>query len=572
MVSTIPQWAREQIQELTEDQWSAAMAEARQQGISLKEAVCRMGLMTESNLLQALGRILGCEYVDLADGTVDPQASALVSAQIASHYQVVPIELHDDIILLATDDPFQENLEHELSTLLNKPVRLCLAAKPTIARASRKSYGIGAETVEQLVSSNELLTSPAEEDVSLGDENAARQASVIKLVNQILTDAISQRATDIHFEPFEEELRIRYRIDGELYEAGAPAAVRHFRHTIISRIKIISNLDIAERRIPQDGRAQITLNQAPYDLRISILPTPYGEAANVRILPRAQLATELSDLGIEGKDLHRFQELLKKPHGIILVTGPTGSGKTTTLYTCLGLLNRPNVKILTIEDPIEYHLHGITQMQVLPEIDFTFSRALKSMLRHDPDIMLIGEIRDLETAAITVRTALTGHLVFSTLHTNDAPGAIARLLDMIIEPFLIASSVEAILAQRLVRTVCPLCRQWIKPPSGLLPLLKDVIPSLPEKIASPKGCRECRFTGYRGRTAITELLVIDDEIREMVQRQAHTAEIAAAAHQKDMLSLAKSALHKVAAGITTYNEALRVAPLTNSPDIDSPGD
>ncbi len=379
-----------------------------------------------------------------------------------------------------------------------------LATSEAIAQAMRRHYGVGAETIEQLVSRGEATQEEEAAGQDLDDESAAKNASVIKLVDQVLKDAIQQRATDIHYEPFEEELRVRYRIDGVLREAGVPPAARHFRHAIVSRAKIMANLDVAERRLPQDGRAQVNVDCQTYDLRVSILPTPHGEALNFRILPRNRTLEDLGLLGFEGQEQGGLERLIEKPHGIILVTGPTGSGKTTTLYTVLKMLNRAETKILTIEDPIEYRMRGLVQMQANAEIGFTFGRALRSILRHDPDVILIGEIRDYESAEITIRTALTGHLVFSTLHTNDAPTAMGRLTDMGVEPFLIASSVEGVLAQRLVRLVCPACRQWYEAEEGVLRQLGPEAAGIAQ-LARGSGCRECRFTGYLGRTCISEL-------------------------------------------------------------------
>ena len=452
-----------------------------------------------------------------------------------------------------------------MSLLLNRRVKLALATSEAISRAIRRCYGVGADTVEQLSgrSGQPVVEEAVESD--LADESAARDASVIKLLNQILMDAIQQRATDIHFEPYENELRVRYRIDGVLRDAGVPGAARHYRYALVSRAKIMGNLDIAERRLPQDGRAQVNLGGQAYDLRISILPTPHGEALNVRILSRNTTIGDLGSLGFQGRDLEKLLELIRKPHGIILVTGPTGSGKTTTLYTVLRLLNKPETKILTVEDPVEYRMRGITQMQVNPEIGFTFARALRSMLRHDPDVMLIGEIRDFETAEITIRTALTGHLVFSTLHTNDAPTAMSRLIDMGVEPFLIASSVEGVLAQRLIRLVCPHCLEWQEPDELILRQLGPEAHGL-TRLARGRGCGECRFTGLWGRTCITELMVTDGVIREMVTSKRHADDLRREAVRRGMQLLRTSGIRKIEQGLTTVDEVLRVTP---SPDMET---
>jgi len=501
----------------------------------------------------------GTRFMELQDEPIADDAVAAVPPSLAAYYRIVPVSADDGRIVIATDDPFNEHLADELRLLLDREVILVLAPSEAIQRAVRRHYGVGADTVERMTRQG----APAgEEEVGggdLADETAAHDASVIRLLNQILMDAVEQRATDIHFEPYENELRVRYRIDGVLRDAGVPASARHFRHALVSRAKIMSNLDIAEHRLPQDGRAQIQLAGRTYDLRISILPTPYGEALNARILSRGTEIDTLDKLGFEGRDLELLLELIRKPHGIILVTGPTGSGKTTTLYTILKQINSPETKILTVEDPIEYRMKGITQMQVNPEIGFTFARALRSMLRHDPDVMLIGETRDYETAEITIRTALTGHLVFSTLHTNDAPTAMNRLIDMGVEPFLIASSVEGVLAQRLVRVICPHCKQWEAPDVGLLEELGAEAAGI-ERIARGTGCPACRFTGFRGRTCITELMVMDSHLRAMVAARCHADELRREAVRRGMQSLRASGIEKVKQAVTTITEVLRVTP------------
>jgi type II secretory ATPase GspE/PulE/Tfp pilus assembly ATPase PilB-like protein len=404
----------------------------------------------------------------------------------------------------------------------------------------------------------EEIDGAAAQKKDLMDESKAREASVIKLVNQVLADAINAGATDIHIEPYEDDLRVRYRIDGILHDAGVPGTVRFFREGIASRIKIISGLDIAEKRLPQDGRAQVDLLNHKFDLRISILPTRYGEAINIRILPHDTLILDLPSLGMAENEVNKLKKLIFKPHGIILVTGPTGSGKTTTLYTCMNLLKDTDSKILTIEDPVEYDMPGIIQMQVHPGIGFTFARALRSMLRHDPDIMLVGEIRDLETAETAIRTALTGHLVFSTLHTNDAASAITRLLDMGIEPYLAASSIEAILAQRLIRVICQNCKEPCEPDPELATAVRSLaqLDKLPV-VYHGRGCPKCRFTGYQGRTVIAELLLLSEEIREMTISRRHSNEIDAQARREGMISMFLNGVDKAHRGITTYNEVLK---------------
>lgn len=545
---------------LTEEQLEVARSEASKQGISLRESLLRLGIVGEAKLLEAVAERAGLEFVNISGVEIDKEALQAVTANVASHYNIMPFKIIGDRLVVATCDPFDSELRNEIELVLNnsRRVEFVLATSESIKKVIRKSYGVGAATVEQMVSGEKVADgTPDRQD--LGDESKAREASVMKLVNQLLADAITNGATDIHIEPYEDNLKVRYRIDGILHDAGMPSTVRYFREGITSRIKIMSGLDIAEKRLPQDGRAQVDLSNHTFDLRVSLLPTRHGEAVNIRILPQSTLISDLAALGMAERDVRILSKLISKPHGIILVTGPTGSGKTTTLYTCMNMLKDTSSKIITIEDPIEYDMPGIVQMQVHPEIGFTFARALRSMLRHDPDIMLVGEIRDLETAETAVRTALTGHLVFSTLHTNDAAGAIARLLDMGIEPYLLASSVEAVLAQRLVRITCPDCRQACE----LDPEVATAIRSLAQLDELPtafrgRGCSKCRFTGYHGRTIVTELLLLSDRIREMTVARRHANEIDAEARKEGMTSLFQSGLEKAINGITGCEEVLRV--------------
>lgn len=545
---------------LTDEQLQMARTESLRQNISLRETILKLGFMQETELLTAAAQKNGWELIDLTSREIPKGALESVGANVATHYHIVPVAISDNILQIATCDPFAKELKNELELVLGEKYQLefALATFDSIREAIRKFYGVGAATVQQMVADEGLGedTSGMEE---LDDENKARDASVIKLVNQILADAITAGATDIHFEPHDDTLRVRYRTDGILHDSGIPATVRHFREGIVSRIKIIAGLDIAEKRLPQDGRAQVNLSGDQFDLRVSILPTRYGEAVNIRILPRGALISKLSALGIPDHDVAELNRLIHKPHGIILVTGPTGSGKTTTLYTCMNQLNRIDKKILTIEDPVEYNMAGLVQMQVLPEIGFTFARALRSMLRHDPDIMLVGEIRDLETAETAIRTALTGHLVFSTLHTNNAASAITRLIDMGIEPYLAASSIEAILAQRLVRVICHHCKESYEPTPEVATAIKSLtgMDKLPE-VYQGKGCRDCRFSGYHGRTAITELMIMTDEVRQLTIKRSHTNEIDNTAQRQGMKTLLSCGIEKVHQGITTYQEVLRV--------------
>ncbi|MHC4862913.1 MAG: GspE/PulE family protein [Planctomycetota bacterium] len=544
---------------LTNEQLDMAYGEAVSQQISLRESVLALGLTTETELLTAVAAKTGMTFLDISVDDIDDEALKAVSANVASHYNIVPVTIVGGTLQIATCDPFNQDMKSEIELVLNesRKVKFVLATSEAITKAIRKSYGVGAATVEQMVNGEEIDTQPVGKE-DLIDESKAREASVIKLVNQLLADALSSDATDLHIEPYEDDIKVRYRIDGMLHDARIPNTVRHFREGITSRVKIISGLDIAEKRLPQDGRSQVNLAGHKFDLRVSILPTRYGEAINIRILPQGTLISDLPSLGMAEQEVNKLTKLISKPHGIILVTGPTGSGKTTTLYTCMNLLRRTNQKILTIEDPVEYEMPGIVQMQVHPAIGFTFARALRSMLRHDPDIMLVGEIRDLETAETAIRTALTGHLVFSTLHTNDAASAIARLLDMGIEPYLVASSVEAILAQRLVRVICQKCKKPYEPEPEATTAVKSLVKldELPV-VYRGRGCPRCRFTGFRGRTIITELLLLSEKTRDMTTSRKHSSEIDTQARKEGMTSLFLSGIDKVHRGITTYEEVLR---------------
>jgi len=554
---------------LTQEQLQAARSEAKKQQISLRDSILKLGFADETQLLQSASQSTGLELVHLSADDISRDALAIVTAQTASHYHSIPVKVADATLWVATSDPVNSDLKHEIELVLDCPYRVefVLATADSIKQAIRKCYGVGAATVEQMVAEEGIREADGPADGDISDESKAIEASVIKLVNQILADAISAGATDIHFEPHENDLRVRYRIDGRLHDSGMPSSVRHFREGITSRIKILSGLDIAEKRLPQDGRAQVNLSGNLFDLRVSILPTPFGEAADIRVLPRGAIILDLPTLGMPERDVTELTRLIHKPHGILLVTGPTGSGKTTTLYTCMKMLNRIDQKIITIEDPIEYNLGGLVQMQVHSEIGFTFARALRAILRHDPDIILVGEIRDLETAETAIRTALTGHLVFSTLHTNSAASAVTRLLDMGIESYLLASSIEGILAQRLVRKLCTHCKEPYTPPEEVQTMVKSFLglDRLPEAYQG-RGCAKCRFTGYQGRTVISELMIMSEEIRNLAIAKRHANEIDALARKEGMVSLLTCGLDKVHQGITTYAEVLRVTKGTVSAD------
>ena len=519
---------------ITQEQWQDCLLEHQKTQASLVHLLINKGLVNEDSLLKLLSQHFNIPYVRIRPEDIDAELANKIPAKLVTHYNFMPLRIKDNKLEIAINDPLEVLAVDEIKLFLNQDVQPVIASLKDILDAIKNFYGLGAETLEAMAvedpESLEILKVKKNGDI----KDEAIDPSVIKFLNQVLSDAIKQRATDIHFEPFEDELRIRYRIDGILYEVSSPPSIKNFQSSIASRIKVMANLDIAEKRRPQDGRIDIKMGEEVYDLRVSIMPTPFGESIGIRLLPRSHPIIGLEGLGLAPEGLGILEKAISKPHGIILVTGPTGSGKTTTLYACLNKINSLERKILTIEDPIEFQLKGITQMQIEPKIGFSFANALRSMLRHDPNVMMVGEIRDSETAELAVRTSLTGHLVFSTLHTNDAVGGITRLLDMGIDAFLVSSSVILIIAQRLVRLICPHCK------------------------GKQGGCEACRFTSYHGRTGIFEMLVISDEIRELILKKAPSHQIKQKAVFLGMKNLKEAGLEKVRQGLTTTDEVLRV--------------
>jgi general secretion pathway protein E/type IV pilus assembly protein PilB len=543
---------------VTEEQLEQALAEHQKSKEFLGQTLVRLGFITEETLLKVLAQQQGVAFLNLKELEVSEAVVKKVPAKFAWHYKIIPITISGNVLTVATSNPFDMWPIDDLETNLGYRVETVLAASSDIIEAIQKYYGVGAETIERILAEapkEEAARAAVKEHVE-DLEKASDDASVVRLVNQILQQAIQDRATDIHLEHFREELLLRYRIDGILYDTQVSENMRYLYPAIISRIKVMANLDIVERRIPQDGRAKARIGDREYELRVSIIPILYGENVVIRILPTRMLFS-MADLGMGEKDLAILNRVISKPHGIIFVTGPTGSGKTTTLYTCLSKLNTRERKIITIEDPVEYELRGISQIQVNPKIQLTFAAALRSILRHDPDIIMVGEVRDFETASVTIQTALTGHLVFSTLHTNDASGGVARLVDMGIDPFLITSSVEMFVAQRLVRKICPGCKEELKmDKSGLGGIPKDVDISKP--VFHGRGCGACNYTGYRGRTGIYELLVVNESIRGMILRKESSDRIDAKAREMGMTSLLQDGWEKAFAGETTPEEVRRV--------------
>ncbi|KPK65575.1 MAG: general secretion pathway protein GspE [Planctomycetes bacterium SM23_32] len=528
------------------------------EGIPLDQALADAG-PPQDQVLPYLAEAFGVPYVVLDPADVDRQLLQEFPARLLLKHCVLPLRQQDGAVLVATSRLFDTSGLDELRLATGREVRPALAPAPDIARCARELLGVGADTVQSLVldagEGGIQVVHEADESVDLSEE--AEDASIIRFVNQVLTEAIGLRATDVHFEPFEDELRVRYRVDGVLQEAAIPAEVRRFQAAIVSRLKILSRLDIAEKRVPQDGRIKLMIGGRDIDVRVSVIPMLHGEAVVLRLLDRSTALLGLEALGMSPEDRDALARVCELPHGIVLVTGPTGSGKTTTLYAALSRINDVSRKIITIEDPIEYHLRGINQIQVSTKAGLTFARGLRSMLRHDPDVILVGEIRDQETAEIAVHASLTGHLVFSTLHTNDAPGAVTRLVDMGVEPYLVASSLETVLAQRLVRLICPACAESYRPAER--EALRGAFGSeVPEELHRGAGCRECQGTGYRGRTGVFELMPISEPIRSLVLQRASARQIRRQALAEGMLSLRQDGWRHVLGGRTTVEEVLRV--------------
>ena len=517
----------------------------------------RPAVKTEEDVLRWLAQEYGLVYTHLDDVEPDRQLLSLFPARILLKEGLLPLRRVNGAVEVATNRLFATQGLDALKTLTGLSLKPVLATTEAIQREMKKRLGVGADTLGTLgeEDSFQVVDENAEEDTNL--DSAAEDASIIRFVNQVLRDAIELRASDIHLEPFEDELRIRYRIDGVLQEVPVPAQIKRFQPAIVSRVKILSHLNIAEKRLPQDGRIKIRIDESEVDIRVSVIPMLHGEAVVMRLLRQNATLRGLAQLGMDTRELECFQRVLEMPHGIILVTGPTGSGKTSTLYTALNTINDAVRKIITIEDPVEYQLKGVNQIQVSEKAGLTFARGLRSILRHDPDVVLIGEIRDQETAQIAVQASLTGHLVFSTLHTNDAPGALTRLVDMGVEPYLVASSLEAVLAQRLVRVLCPHCKQPDDSAPARAFKAQAGIPAS-TTIYRSVGCRECRQTGFFGRSAIFEWMDTDNEIREMILRSASTDLIRDSARRNGMRTLADDGWRLVRKGITTVAEVLSV--------------
>ena len=520
----------------------------------------------ERDLLIETARALGLEWLETDDVQVDVSAMDGFPLKLIHRHEVFPLERTEQYLRLAVSNPFDFNAFDSVASALEIEVRPVVATSDAVRRLIKKYLGVGAETVDGLIALQRQQSGDIEmlEDINVdGSEDAeeAQQASVVRLVNEILSEAIEARASDIHVEAQENGLKIRYRIDGILQRQPTPPEMNQFRNAIVSRLKIMAKLNIAEKRIPQDGRIKLRVSGREIDIRVSIIPMLHGESVVMRVLDKSNLQFSLRGIGMSEGVYQQFQKLINLPHGIVLVTGPTGSGKTTTLYSALSEIQSEDTKIITIEDPIEYQLQGINQIQVHHKVGLSFASCLRAILRHDPDVVLVGEIRALETAENATQASLTGHLVFSTLHTNDAAGAFMRLCDMGVEPFLVSSTVEGVMAQRLVRKLCPDCRQEYQPsPEELpedFPLDNRLDPNL--RLYKPRGCEKCRGNGYRGRIGIYELLVANEEIRQLATQKVSSQVIKQAALNAGMQSLRADGWQKVLDGITTVDEVLRVS-------------
>ena len=533
-----------------------ALREQVRTGERLDHLLVRQGLVTATQVLEAIGHQFAMPIVDLDRVEVKPEVLRALPARFVFRQRCVPLEDHDGTLRIATSDPFELTGFDELKLLTGRSIDLVLADEQYIRKFIRQHYGVAGDTLDELSDGEEAAGA-----VDAGGEDpaaAAEEASVVRLVNDLLLEAVRERATDIHFEPYEDRLIIRYRIDGVLVQAGVPSTVNRFRHAIVSRLKIMASLNIAEKRTPQDGRISLRLDGGEFDLRMSVIPMLHGEGVVLRVLNKTAVMLTLDDLGMDAGLLGTWDDLISRPHGILLVTGPTGSGKSTTLYASLARIINDETKAITVEDPVEYNVAGVNQIQVNRQVGMDFAAGLRAILRHDPDVIMIGEIRDLETAVAAVQASLTGHLVFSTLHTNDAAGAAPRLLDMGVEPFLVASSVEGVIAQRLVRTVCPECGRPVDPADAQLP--EDFGPTDGATLRMGEGCRRCRGTGYLGRIGLYELLEMSEPIREMVMHRGNARRIAEHAVTHDgMVSLRRAGFEKVRRGRTTVREVMRAA-------------
>ena len=547
---------------ITELDIQEALQEQKSKGGALGRILSDKGLVTEADLRVAIAKQAGMDPIDLDEVTVTSDLLDLVPAHVAETYQVVPVEFDGKVLTLALADPQNISALDDMKFMLNVEVKGALSDPESVERAMKKYYSDRTESMESLLDSMdqgeiEVLDDSRHDMMDMDQlEQDVNAAPVVKLLNMVLLSAIKDRASDIHLEPFEKEFKIRYRVDGVLYEMMPPPI--QLARAVISRVKVMANLDIAETRLPQDGRIELNISGRPVDLRVSTLPTMYGESVVMRVLDRGQVSLDLENIGLRQKDLDLLRKLIIKPNGIILVTGPTGSGKTTTLYSCLNEANDPTTKIITTEDPVEYNIDGIVQIPINEEIGVTYAACLRAILRQDPDKILVGEIRDLETAQIAVEASLTGHIVFSTLHTNDAPSSMIRLVDLGIEAFLLTATVEAVVAQRLVRRVCLECKVEYEPTDEMLMELELTQSDVQGRtFFYGKGCRECNNSGYKGRVALFEIMQMTDRLRDVIMTGASTQEVQKLAREEGMKTLRDAGLIHIFDGVTTIEEVVK---------------
>jgi general secretion pathway protein E len=550
-----------EIRSLSEDTLAEALVIQKERGGRLGEILIEKGAITEPDLLKALGIQFGLPvWTSISREDMDISFTERIPIQFLKKYKMVPVTTHDKVYI-AVNDPMSFQAQDDVCLIQGwDGVQTVLAPHSAILSAINYAYDMSSDSAEQVIQDmreedRDLILSAVEETGDLLDDTS--DAPIIKLVNLILSQAVKARASDIHIEPYQNRIKIRYRLDGILHDMLTPP--KHIQSTLISRIKIMARLNIAEKRLPQDGRIEIKIGDKDVDIRVSTIPIAFGERVVLRLLDKSNVLLRLTDLGMPEQGLRRFNELIRSSHGIILVTGPTGSGKTTTLYSALSTINNPDINIITIEDPIEYQIEGVGQIQVNPKINLTFANGLRSIVRQDPDVILVGEIRDLETAEIAIQSALTGHLVFSTLHTNDSASAVTRLIDMGIEPFLVTSSVIGILAQRLVRTVCHECKAPYSPDEESLENIGITTDMAKGKdMFKGPGCQNCLNTGYQGRRGIFELMIMDDPIKNLILKTSDSNSIKRKAIEQGMVTLRQDGAMKVINGVTTVEEVLRV--------------
>jgi len=537
---------------LAPQQLEEALSLHRAEGLRLDRAIVQLGFLTERQVLEVMSEQLHLPLVNLEDVVIDPDTLRSLPARIVYRKRLVPISRSNGTLNVATSDAFDLYAFDDIRLMTGLKIQPVLATREEIEKVIKIHFGLAGDTLDELVGDEPVSSNGGD----IGDDllEMAQEASVIKLVNEIILEAVNERASDIHIEPYETHLSIRYRIDGVLQEASVPPQMHRFQAAIISRIKILANLNIAERRVPQDGRIKFHVGGRQIDVRVSVIPMLYGEGVVMRLLDKANVLFTLPEIGMAEETHTEFKALIDRPHGIILVTGPTGSGKTTTLYSALNAVVGPELKVLTVEDPVEYHLQGVNQIPVEANVGMTFERGLRAILRHDPDVVMIGEIRDLETARAATQASLTGHLVLSTLHTNDSASAPLRLIDMGVEPYLVSSTLIGSMAQRLVRKICSKCKTEYAPTREKLP--RDFVLAEGASLYRGAGCPNCRNTGFRGRTGLYELMITNDQISQMIIDRAPLHEIIATARKSGLRLLREDGWDKVRRGMTTVEEVL----------------